>query len=344
MRTSDPFKEKFVVALTALHDARRLNTAESTHYMAVKLLIFDQILSALDTLLNGNPTLKKSKSLSNGWRIPDDAVKKDIPYIPIPDIMTREISRMVIVIMEYLLGHEGAGEPKSTWCAMGRFLELWRDITMDEKMKSYAICLVHYMFLKNDVKKRISGIIPACTFAMNPGIKKSHTAEDPVADSVADPVERNRIRRLFKLDHVETQNQADQQASETDLVADPIIVWPAEELMSPATRPDLPFAGTHEDNVELLTPDPVIPPDSRFRSPEGGPAYGPHIRTRETSPNDDGYCAPNDDGYCEAFGSGIEIDLEFLECEPGEVIRTAPALGLLTSTPTMNFVGIGIEY
>jgi hypothetical protein len=128
-RTSDPFKMKFVVALTALLKARENGHAIDTHFAVVASLIFSHIRSGLNELLNGNSTLKDSRSLLNGWK----PIPKDAKQIEIPGIMSREISIMVVVIMEYLLGYGDAGEPKSTWCAMSRFIQMWTKIMPDEK-------------------------------------------------------------------------------------------------------------------------------------------------------------------------------------------------------------------
>ena len=219
-RRVKPWKKKFVDAF-AIHtkttdeqrdagDARR----------RLLMLISGDITAGLHELINGNPDEKKSKSIIWGWKSrPDDVGETRVPHKMAP-----EIHKVAIVVLEYLLQYQGAGDPTSEWCAMTRFFTLWTKDPQQIKDASYAPFVAAVMFLKNDVRNRIVGLVPACKFAPKP------TAVDPIA--------QNEIALKFKL--------------EPDIVPNtPIGMMPAVEPTSPATLPDSPIAGPHTATVEV---------------------------------------------------------------------------------------------
>ena len=157
------WKTQFVKAFAKYTEATDVKEAEERQF-ELQMLICADITAGLHELMNGNPAEKKSKSLLCGWQSKPD----DVGETRVPDKMAQEIHKVAIVVLEYLLHYQGAGDPTSQWCAMTRFFTLWTQDKQQIKDASYAPFVAAVMFLKNNVRNKIVGLVPACEFAPKP--------------------------------------------------------------------------------------------------------------------------------------------------------------------------------
>ena len=156
VRRCKPWGKKFVEAFAVLIEAMQEHRDTKDEFDAVHILISEDISAGLHVLMNGNPNEKKSNVLVCAWKSRPD----DVDEIPVPNTMALEIRKVAIVAVEYLLHYQGAGDPKSTWCAMRRFFELWKEGEKEEKTRSYAPYVATVMYMKKIVKDNVGKIVP----------------------------------------------------------------------------------------------------------------------------------------------------------------------------------------